>query len=269
MNYTLVQKHIDHGRGKEGLILGPPASFYKNSSTSGAANLLDSSNLYQAGVGVLYTPTSKKQDLETPEHMGTIFFDTKVDMTRRALVLGDIGVVNDPVYGVGSTIVTGTTDEMSAFCLCSHMPMKTVVSARLDRLAWIFRPTNPASSGALVDPPYWDNRPELSLSLVLASGAFSFGAVGATPTLVPIGLSTHTRVFSKEFKDVPGSTGFSHYFCYIPPLPGVHLREGDWLLTDGPSLTTGSRYVVIGPWDQEEAVVGYQLVLERETARSS
>ena len=263
MNYTLVQKHIDYGRGKEGFILGPPCSIYRNGYGVGAVNFLDAANLYQSNVRILYTPTSKKEDLETPEHMGTIFFDTKVDMTRRQLLLGDVAVVNDAVYGVGSTIIEGSTFEFSCMALCSHMPMKTVISARLDRFAWIYRP-------GLVDATgYWDERPDASSVLTLSSGVFAFSAVSSTPTAVPIGLTTHSRVFGKAFKDVPGSTGFNHYFCYIPPLPGVHLREGDWIVTDGPSLATGTRYAVIGPWTQEEAVVGYQLILERETSRST
>ena len=267
MNYTLVQKHIDHGRGKEGQILGPPCTIYRLGLNPAATNYLDASNVYLSNVRILYINTAKKDDLETPEHMGTLFYDTKVDMTRMQLQVGDIAVVNDNVYGIGSSIVMGSyTTQFSAMCLCGHMPLKTVISARIDRVCWIYRPTIADSTGD------WNESPPASLALVMSNGLYSFAAPGTAPTSVPLGLATHTRVFSKEFKDVPGSTGFSHYFGYIPPLPGVYLRDGDWLVTDATAsasgLLRGTRYVVITPWIQEEAVVGYQLVLERETDQS-
>jgi hypothetical protein len=263
VNYVLVQRHLDYGRGKAGSILGAPASLYRVGLGLAAVNYLDALNLLRTNLHFSYSPIAKKQDLETPEHMGTMFYELGIDMTRQQLLLGDVAVITDPVYGVGSTIVEGATTDMSAVALCGHMPGKTVIGARIDRLAWVYRPGAPDATG------YWDERPEVATPVILTNGVYSFGSVHATPTLVPVGLMTHSRVFGHEFKDAPGSTGFTHYFCYIPPLPGIKLREGDYILTDGPSFATGSRYVVIGPWEQEEAVVGYQLIMERETGRAS
>ena len=182
---------------------------------------------------------------------------------------GDVFVENDPIYGSGGTETEFATDQFEAYALAYHgVPGHPTVGARLDRIANIYRPALAATTDAI--GPYFSETvgAGAELPLVLADGEFSFGANGATPAGIPVGVMTYSREFGPVFKGVPGSTNSVRYFFYIPPLQGVTLQEGDRILIDGTAIaqTSAGRYVVHGPWVQYAGLVGYQFVCERMIA---
>ena len=66
---------------------------------------------------------------------------------------------------------------------------------------------------------------------------------------------------------VPGDTGQTVYFVYIPPLQGFNPREGDRIILDG-DASTGTRYVVRHPYQQQAGMVGSQLMCNRMIGNS-
>ena len=271
MDYETVQLHIDYGRGKAGWVLGPPIDVYRVQDNA-ATNYLDALNLLpaplRAGRRTLKNPG------ETPDQMHTLFYELLLDAGVPVMGIyhyetGDVFVENDPIYGSGGTETEFATDQFEAYALAYHgVPGHPTVGARLDRIANIYRPALAATTDAI--GPYFSETvgAGAELPLVLADGEFSFGANGATPAGIPVGVMTYSREFGPVFKGVPGSTNSVRYFFYIPPLQGVTLQEGDRILIDGTAIaqTSAGRYVVHGPWVQYAGLVGYQFVCERVIA---
>jgi hypothetical protein len=164
-------------------------------------------------------------------------------------------------YGAGATSIAGT-QELNGICLAWHPPVDKAIGARLDRLVQIFRPsTQPVTqtdTSAFFETTLDNDQP-----LVLAGGSFAFGAAGAgTASLVPAGIGSGIRRGEAIFgPGVPGMVKGTHWFFYLPPLPGYLPREGDAIVDEN-----GARYLVISPYEQFTGVVGFQLLCDRKIA---
>lgn len=271
-DYVTVQLKIDRGRGRAGWVLGVPINPYRVQDNA-ATNYLDSANLLTQPIRIGKRSISS-HELETPDQMHTLFYELLLDagipsMGAYHYEVGDVFVENDPYYGMGATETEFVEDQFEATCLAYHGPPgHPCVGARLDRLANIYRPAaNPTTDSI---GPYLNETvgAGAELPLVLSGGEFSFGVNGATPAAIPVGVTTYTRAFGDIFRGVPSTTRTIHYFFYVPPLPGVELREGDRILIDGSSIAQSSagRYVIQGPWVQYAGISGYQLICERMIA---
>ena len=121
----------------------------------------------------------------------------------------------------------------------------------------IFRPSLTPNSGS-----QWDKTARDVVPVTLASGVFSLGSVGATPTKIPAGLMAMGRSYGdRDFSNVPAEQRKSGWELYIPALKGFDAREGDRVI--GPD---GARYVVIIPFTQKVGATGGQWFLEREAS---
>lgn len=271
MDYVTVQLAIDFGKGQAGWVLGVPVNPYRVQDNA-ATNYLDPLNLLTKPLRVAKR-LIKASQLETVD-VHQLFFELLVDagipsMGAYHYEVGDVFMEQDAYYGQGAVETQFAEDQFEAFCLAYHGPPgHPVVAARLDRMATIYRVAT--NSTADVEGLYFNETvgAGAELPLVLNNGVFSFGANGQTPAQVPVGVTTYTRLFGDQFKDIPGSVKTDNYFFYVPPLAGVELREGDRILIDGVNegQTSAGRYVVQMPWVQYAGISGYQLICQRMIA---
>lgn len=251
-DYASIQERIDHGRGVGANHIGQPYSVYRISSTS-SGDVISASNLIQENFNA-YRREFEDEDgsLETSFKISTYWYELMADAST--LLVGDILIQTDNVYGAGSTLVNYATDQFDGVCMVNHAPLKKIIGARLDRNATFYRPaTVPLPSGDM------DSTLNSASPLVLSNGTFSFGTAGQTASKIPVGFMPDMKETGRIFTQTPNMIGNTNWICYVIPLPGVVLREGDRMVTD-----RGSRYVVVNPYRQEAGVVGSQFVVRRE-----
>lgn len=260
MDWVTVARHIDYGKGVAASHTGVPYNVYRVGTGLTATTFLDPTNLIYPNFRVWREPTHRADWIEGPEHFGTFFYRFIGDATN--LFLGDVFSQNDTFFGTGDTGVDFTTIQFNGMCLASHVPEKETIAARLDRTCNIYRLSpSPDATG------FWDATLNEAQPLVLANGTFSLGAVDTVGVCnIPIGVQSVSRGFGPLIPKLPTTTGTTHWFIYVPPLPGFNFREGDRIVTDGGTLATGSRYVVEHPYAQQTGFVGSQLVCTREVA---
>lgn len=255
--YNLIQQQIDFGRGQAANVLGQPGTIYRlNGSSSG--DFIIPANIVFTEYPILRKVISKDPSLEGTAMMQTMIFNLIADLTP--LVLGDVWIQTDPFYGVGATSVSYPTNEFNGICIASHGPIKKALGARLDRFANVFRPAIVPDANE-----YWNTSSLGAQPLQLTNGTWSLGAVGSTPSLIPVGLQVRSRMFGKpQFEpDIPGLTRYNEWYGYVPPLEGFAFRRGDRIITQN-----GNRFVVVNPWHQEAGFVGSQMALEYEIDRA-
>lgn len=258
MDWNTVARHIDYGKLQAALNVGQPYSVYRLGANAAAA-FVDPLNLKYSNFRMLRRINTKRENYEGPEHFGTLVYEFIGDATN--LFVGDVLLQADPFWGIGDTLVDFFTIQYEGVCLVAHQPEKKTMAARLDRFGAIYRvQSTPDATG------FWDGTLNFAQPLVLTNGVYSFGTVGQTPTPVPLGLQSISRTFEDLVKGLPTTTKRTHWECYIPPLPGVHLQESDRILMDANPLlpSTCSRYTIHHPFNQEAGFVGYQLVLSRD-----
>ncbi len=258
VNYAGIQNKIDRGRGKAASKLGQPYNVFRNLTTGGATNFLDTSNkvasnylCFRKGIG-----GGAVESVETETKQGTFWYQMVSNLI--GFKTGDVFIQNDPLYGAGFTSVTFATVEFNGLCLASHAPVKKTIAARVDRLASIYRP---ASTGPDTNN-YFSNQLSQMLPLQLTAGIYALaGSPTATPTLIPVGMMPHARPYGGNiFDEVPGMPKKTLWFVYVPPLNGFFIHEQDKI-----QLQDGSIYTVLHPYEQYAGCVGFQLVCERET----
>lgn len=267
MRYALIQKKIDHGIGIAGKHLGQPFSAYRVVSDS-AGDFPDAWRLLTQNLA-LYRERVPEPKLETGLNKGAIWYNIYADMSPYNL--GDVFVCTDPPfspgvsYGANATILPGTL-EINALSLAWHMPARVPTGARLDHLVRIYRPAGePAtlSDGS----KYWKSTLDNDQPLILWGGEFTFGQPGSNlGSVVPCGFVAAYRP-SGAFPfgpPVPGMIRPTHWYGYLPPLPGYEPREGDAVIT-----IDDARYLVVDPYRQEAGVVGSQLLLDRQISQAS
>jgi len=255
-NYQNLTSKIWRGRGHAARAVGVPYNVYRITSTSNGdyispANLIDTSFYVLANV-------HKDGTYETPLDMKTQWFDFIGDTTT--FQIGDVFVLNDPVYGTGDQVVSFPTQQFRGMCLAYNPPIsKLAVAARVDRVAQFYRPSTTTDSTG-----YWSQASDNATPLVCAGGQFSFPlSQGAVASKIPIGVVPYPRPSGgAQFKpEVPGMIEFPSFFIYVPPLDGVHFREGDRIVDE-----VGAKYVVMVPWLQNAAISGSQLGCKRVSA---
>jgi hypothetical protein len=226
--------------------------------TDNSGDYIQSANLLASNIRSFRRINSTKTDQESPAHsFGTLFYEILVDATFYEL--GDVFVENDPFYGQGGTEVEFTTDQFEAYCLAFHGPVKKVIAARIDRNAFIYRPAQGPDATGYYSPTINAN----VQPLICTAGIWGLGTVGAQAAKVPVGVMAMPRDRDAAFPPkVPGDTGQTVYFIYVPPLNGFNPREGDRVILDG-TATTGTRYVVRHPYQQQAGAVGSQLMCNR------
>lgn len=252
-NYTSLTSHVWRGRGKAARAVGVPYNVYRITSASNG-DYITLVNQIETSFYVL-AEVHKEGSYETALDMKTQFFNFIGDTTT--FQIGDVFILNDPVYGTGDQVVDYPTQQFRGMCLAYNPPIsKLAVAARVDRLAQVYRPSLTTDATG-----YWSQATDNATPLVLAGGQFSFSeAQGAVASLIPVGLVPFPRPSGgSQFKpEVPGMIEFPTFFIYTPPLQGVHLREGDRIVDQN-----GDRYVVMVPWIQEAAISGNQLGCKR------
>jgi hypothetical protein len=257
MDWHTVARHLDYGYGRCGSALGPPCSVYRYTAASNG-DFIQTSNLVQNNVRCFRRINNTKTDQESPTHsFGTLFYQMDVDATFWEV--GDVFVENDIFYGQGGTEVDFSTDQFEAYCLAFHGPVKKIIGARVDRTAYIYRPLSGPDSSGFFGPTIGDN----VAPLVCTAGVWAIGTTGSTASKVPVGIMAMPRDRDAAYPPkVPGDTGQTMYFVYVPPLNGFNPREGDRIITDG-TAATGVRYVVKHPYQQQAGASGSQLMCSR------
>lgn len=263
-NYVQIQRHIDYGRGKAAQRLGPPFDVYRLNARS-AGDFITPANLIRSGFPVFRRSSKDDKTLETPMRQGTHWYELVADMT--GLLVGDVFVQRDPVYGVGATSITEPTDQFNGFALASHAPVRKTMGGRLDREVFVYR----ASSSPGQRDGYWHNALDSMQPLVLIEGEYRLAAPGAQPSKVPTGFMVYYRQYGHDQypPQVQGITKPTLWFAYVPPLPGWAFREGDRLVEPPFNSQPGARYVVANPYSQDTGQVGSQLVIEREVGSAA
>jgi hypothetical protein len=260
-----IQLKIDRGRGHAASKLGQPYS---------VSRLTPSVNGDFAGWPVITpsTPIFVRRlksggAIDSAIANATLFYEVVADMSP--YVLGDLFQSIDPPYvpgvsyGLGATQVAG--NQFNGFALAWHRPIAPSVAGRVDRLCRLYRPG--AIPQTLLDgSPNWKTTRSGDQPFVMVNGQLVLGQPGLTASLVPCGLSSAYRPYGPTpFKpSPPAMTRPSHWFAYLPNLPGYTAREGDTLITDD-----DARYVVVEPFYQTAGVVGSQLILDRTGAQAT
>lgn len=266
VNFASIQSKIDRGKGKAASKLGQPYVAYRLGAAasgdfpSGWTRVADRHDVF------LKTLRSERE-IDTAIHNATLFYDLTADMTN--FMLGDVFMLDDgpydpgQAYGLGATSVEGT--QFNAFAFAWHPPVRKAVGGRIDRLCRLFRPsTEPHKMADGSD--LWLSQKPGDRPFVLINGEMKLGAAGQKASLVPCGFSSAYRPYGQHPFDPapPGMLRPTHWFAYLPPLPGYSPREGDTLIT-----SDDARYVVVDPFFQNAGVVGSQLVLDRTTAQKT
>lgn len=255
-NYVGLTPKIFRGRGHAGRAVGVPWNVYRVTSAS-SGDYIQYSNQIATDFYVL-NKIHKDGTYETPLEMKTLWEKFVGDSTT--FEIGDVFILNDPVYGTGDQVVVYPTQQFIGMCLAYNPPIsKLAVAARVDRLVQIYRPAPGPDTES-----YWSQDTASAYPLVCVNGVFGFSSnLPNVASYVPAGLVPYWRPSGgAQFKpEVPGAIEFPTFFIYTPPLEGVHLMEGDRII--GPN---GDRYVVMVSWIQEAAISGNQLVCRRATA---
>lgn len=255
-NYQQLTPKVFRGRGHAARAIGVPYNFYRVTSSS-TGDFITLANQFLTGFYGLRRVLKGGGSFETTTAFKTLWYEFVIDSTD--LLIGDVAVQADTVYGTGDTVVEYPTQQFDALCIAFNPPIgKKVLGARVDRLATIYRPSQTPTSGSV---PYFDNTLDAAVPLVLTAGVFAFQAGSAAN--IPIGVMPTPRIHGdSQFKPgVPGMVGVPDFFIYVPPLNGINIIEGDRIVD-----ADGSRYVVHTPWIQQAGVSGNQLGCKREIA---
>jgi len=212
-NWRRVQRHVDKGRRKAAQEVGQPIQIYRLGLNPLATNYLDPGNqltpkLHRFSMFRKIPP--KSNDVEQG-NFDNITYDMIMDV--HDLFPGDLILQKDPYF-----------DDNTVFALGQKRPVHRNIGVRCERIIQIFRPATLGAS------PYAELQKSTALPLILSQGQFSFAPAGSTPTLIPAGFQSRERLFIEIQSDLPSSTKITNYFVYIPELPGITLREGDWVV---------------------------------------
>jgi hypothetical protein len=257
MAYNDIQKLIDMGKGFAAQELGPPYNVFRLQSQDENGNTLIASNQIATSFPVLAKlayGASVRTSFESERQQGVLWYEIIADMTN--FLIGDIFVLNDPVYGQGYSSVNFETNQFKGFALADHSPIKKTLGGRLDQCVQIFRLGNGVDSKGRADRTVGSGTP-----VVLNDGCFSLGTLGSTPAQIPGGLvATGKSYGDRQYDSMPGESRKSGWEVYLPALRGFTVMAGDRI-----QAADGTRYVVIVPYTQFVGTSGSQWFLERET----
>lgn len=258
MDYAGIQQKLDYGRGKEAQKLGVPHNVFRMQNPDASGNVLIAGN--QIGTAIkaftkIAYGAGVRDSFEAERVQGILWYQVIADL--RPYLVGDIFIVNDPLYGQGFSSVNFSTNQFKGFALADHSPIKTALAGRIDTTVQIYRPTVAVNGSG-----QWDLTSTGSQPLVLSNGAFSLGTVGAIATKIPAGLVASGKSYGNQaFSQVPGGQRKSGWELYVPALNGFNVHEGDIVI--GPD---GAKYLVVVPYTQFVGASGSQWFLERQAA---
>src|SRR5579883_1954312 len=254
---TTIHPKVSKGRGKVGSILGQPYDVYRL-NTSGSGDWIQNAFKLPGTLNVFVKATKELQGaLEIDIRRGYIFYDAKADFLSLPYQVGDVFLLDDPVYGAGYTQVTYSTTDINGFVIAAKSPKKKNIGVRINKLVQGFRlNTQPDSSG------YWaPTTLENALPIQIQNGLVALGAKGQAASWLPAGLIPLSSYGDKALDNEPSVSRKSSWACYLPPLPGFRFKEGDSLIGKD-----GSVYKVIVEFHQDTGVAGSFLTLEKEAA---
>lgn len=258
-NYATIQRQIDQGLGVGARHIGQPYTGYR--VAAGATGDFPTGWDVVLADGAFYRQPATGAKLEWGFKSSSVkFYDLIGNVS--ALVLGDVLLQTDTLYGPGATLWAGT-QQIQALGLAWHYPVGVPIGAWLNSLARLYRP-NETPTLMSDGSSYWASTHDQDQGLVLANGVFRLGTRGTRGSLIPVGLSASERSERGQLfpPSTPGMTPPVRYYGYIPPLVGYTPKEGDALIT-----VDGARYVIVHPFRQEVGVVGSNLYLERTTSQ--
>lgn len=257
MDYISIQQKLEYGKGKEAAVLGPPYNAYRLNSQDGSGNTLVSANQIGANINVLAEiayGAEVRTSFESERQQGILWYTVKADMSN--FKVGDVFVLNDPVYGQGSSSVNFSTYQFKGFALADRSPGKTTMGGRLDQCVQIFRLGNTVDAKGRVD-----RTKDSAVPVVLNAGVFGLSTIDAVPAKIPAGLMALGKSYGdRQYDSLPGESRKSGWALYIPALNGFSVMAGDRVVA-----ADCSRYVVIVPYTQYVGSTGGQFFLERET----
>ncbi len=222
-NYRSVQLHIDKGRGIAAAKVGEPVLVYRIGLNPNATAVFDPGNLLFPTYCRFKRMSGGDKTVETMPISPLIY---ELTMNVNNMLVGDIIAMNDPTY-----------DNNSYFYLATKRPVMKNVGVRVESAVAVYRPLSLSSGNysGIIRNPKTNNQP-----LVLKGQTLSGGSTGETPVLIPCGLQNQHRMMSEIRGEAPTSTRIDYWLLTIPPLPGVQLREDDWILLTEVSSVSGS-----------------------------
>ena len=140
-----------------------------------------------------------------------------------ALVLGDILRIQSNEFMARGQV----------FVFAQSEPGRGSIAMRLDARAIVKNPVDVDNRVNSTLPESWSYDkgkvsevvPATYDVLTLGSAAFSWAPAGATAAVVPIGIQPTTRARPGRSDEVPTATDVQRFVGYIPPTPGVFIRE--------------------------------------------
>ena len=268
-NFAQIQSKIDRGRGKAAFHLGQPYTAFRIGAGSNG-DFPDAWTLIDKSYPVFNRRLKSEKSIDVGISNAALFYDVVADMSP--FLLGDVLVQSDAPYvpgvsyGLGATSVEGP--QFNGFALAWHAPIQKSIGGRVDRRAQIFRPGGTPQPLQPDQSAYWRSMKDGDQPLVLVDGRYRLGGPGGRASYVPIGFASAYRPYGQKPFEVtgspPGMLRPTHWFGYLPPLPGYLPAEGDTVICED-----GSRYVVVQPYYQQAGVVGSQLMMDRTTAENT
>ncbi len=167
-------------------------------------------------------------------------------------------------HTVTHTVVIGDTPTTIATALAALIVADAIFRAANVTVASL-GPVVTVSQGGIVAPA-------TVLSAALSMGASETvtltpanGRLSSLGSIVPAGFVAAYRPSGPYpfGPPVPGMIRPTHWYVYLPPLPGYESREGDAICT-----IDDARYVVVDPYRQESGLVGQQMLVDRTTAQA-
>lgn len=264
MDWANIHRKMSYGAGKEAKVLGPPWDVFRVGAGA-VGNFFDIEQKIASNINASYDVMSAavRHSLEGEKAPSIIYYEIKCDMIGQGVKVGDVFLSADQTFQIGCNKVTFETTDVNAFCFCQGSPGKPFLAVRINKLARVFRQSS--NSSAENDNDAWAPGLDNVLPVILASGRFYLApTIGMEGTVIPVGLFPVPRPYGdKSLTSTPGAVRKSGWACYVPPLPGFHLKEGDRLQT-----VDGANYYVIFPSYQETGAVGTYMFLERETPQT-
>lgn len=254
MSYEGIAGDLDLGRGYAAQELGQPFDVYRITGAS-TGQVIHDANKIATKVPVYYK-VSKNTDpaIESERRQGIVFYKLIADLSP--FRLGDIFVLNDPAYGAGHTIVEGSADFLG-FSVASHQPVKHNFGGRLTRTINVYRQTEDVSNSG-----YHQNHAEPGVQgkpVILSGGVFSLGNESDTPCNIPAGIQGLRPYGDRAMHDIGSMQRKSLWSIFLPPIKNFRFKEGDRIID-----STGARYAVYIPYEEDVGAVGNQLTVERE-----
>jgi hypothetical protein len=208
---------IETGGGIAAQLLGQYCTVYRVSSTT--------------NVSVLQDNPINGMDIFPAEFDRTT--DRKVIETATFDLVVFAGTCDPSVLQIGDILVDNATGER--YCYGQRRVLDDPLFAEVDHLATISLSYNPASAptvapgaprGVRVASRFGGNTISATAPITLTAGVYAVGAVGATPAQIPVGVSMLDRLGNVHGdQSTSEQTLKSNYMIYIPPMPGITLRE--------------------------------------------